>query len=384
MSFEDDMLEEGFSNEQDYLDFLCWKADSRMVDDTEEDQQWEYERNKNEVLFRKNNNERLRQWKQKNKKRAKTWEYIWLRNKNIEKDKHHYADRYYLTDCGEDNRDAPLLFDNYQYYKIPTEGSLWTLWKHSTEVYGQWKESNQDLWNCWKKETDAEGTKDFFFKFIHNSDITESFNLCRDFIINHSIPLRDNDEIRKDAVIRAWKETFVHNKTKEEILFSIWRECHSRDWSNWLLWKENHSEEWNRWEKQNFDQYLLMYRYVDAFWRLVDEKDKGSIAFLNQEGNPVKLLMKKDLERSYIDWLSDGYSSDELEENKDTFLNRNHPLFLEFMEMRYRSLWNESHPKEQHIVIGIDKDFYDYEHNNPLSYFYYHELFDKIFPVKTS
>lgn len=741
MSFEDDMIEEGFSNEQDYLDFLCWKADSRIVYDTEEERQWELDRNKNEVLFRKNNNERLRQWKLKNEKRAKTWAYIWSRNKNIEKDKHHYAERYYLTDCGEDNRDTPLLFDNYLYYKIPTEGSLWTLWKHSAEAYGQWKESNQDLWNCWKKEKDAEGTKDFFLKFIHNSDITESFNLCRDYIINHNIPLRDNEEIRKDAVIKAWKENFVHNKTKEEILFCIWRECHSKEWSNWLminysriryltmnkespfllswqifyheideysyyfqelhdyfssekegtddfmedmaetestlktiveeqvqdwwqfyvndlsvkhqrafdwhldylfnsinegdetdssfecflrnmsreittregeiewhddyislrqgviltdsfcddlrprsleeiekisgrkpsvsiygdinmelpefteeeriryirekqerqslqigfrqpcsadfhdylsknrddlyfslpyrssfsfpyttmlgvssedlvyyflrdsfaaemlgalnggdtswisfknkyystpaefeknecsfsgfnrwckihhlpslldyifkywteheinheqyllfiwrrlwrgdwwidyhyrdiddfgiflLWKENHSEEWNRWEKQYFDQYLLMYRYVDAFRGLVDEIDKESIAFLNQEGNPVKLLMKKDLERRYIDWLSDGYSSDELEENKDTFLNRDHPLFTEFMEMRYRSLWNESHTKEQHIVIGIDKDFYDYEHDNPLSYFYYYELFDKIFPVKTS
>ena len=741
MSFEDDMLEEGFSNEQDYIDYLCRKADSRRLYDNEEDRQWELERQKNEVQFRINNNKRLQQWKLKNEKEAKTWAFIWARNKKIEKDRHHYADSYYLTDCFKDNRDTPLLFDNYQYFKLPTEGSLWTLWKRSAEAYNQWKESNHNLWDCWKKEKDAERAKDFFLKFIQNSDIAESFNLCRDYIINHSIPLRDNEEIRKDAIIKAWKDNFVHNKTKEEILFDYWRECNSKEWSYWLmvnypriryltmnkespfllswryyynhitdysfhfqelceylssekeetddfmeimgeteitlktivkeqvqdwwqyyvndlsfkhkrafdghldylfnsfnegdetdssfecflrnmyreittregeiewhddyisfrqgviltgsfcddlrprsldeiekiyggkssvdiygdidmaplecteeeriqyirreqerqslqmgfkqpcsadfldyisknrderyfsysyktsfslpyktmlgvssedlvyyflrdifdgemlgalnggdtswisfknkyystpvefeknecsfsgfnrwckkhhlpslldyifkywtehevnleqyllfiwrrlwrgdwwidyhyrdlddygiylLWKENHSEEWTRWEKQFFDQYFQMFRYVDAFRRLVDKKDEECIASLNQEGNPVELLMKKNLEQSYLDWLSDGYSSDEFEENKDTFLNRNHPLFIEFMEMRYRSLWNESHTNKQHIVIGLDKDFYDYENNNLLSYFYYYELFDEIFPGKTS
>ena len=49
MSFEDDMLEEGFSNEQDYMDYLCRKADSRRIYDNEEDLQWELERQKNAI-----------------------------------------------------------------------------------------------------------------------------------------------------------------------------------------------------------------------------------------------------------------------------------------------------------------------------------------------
>ena len=68
MSFEDDMLEEGFSNEQDYMDYLCRKADSRRIYDNEEDLQWELERQKNEIQFRINNNKRLQQWKLKNER----------------------------------------------------------------------------------------------------------------------------------------------------------------------------------------------------------------------------------------------------------------------------------------------------------------------------
>ena len=29
MSFEDDMIEDGFNNESDYLDFLCYEADNK-------------------------------------------------------------------------------------------------------------------------------------------------------------------------------------------------------------------------------------------------------------------------------------------------------------------------------------------------------------------
>ena len=45
MSFEDDRIEEGFDNEQDYLDYICNKADSRYYHDFMDEEEREYQNN---------------------------------------------------------------------------------------------------------------------------------------------------------------------------------------------------------------------------------------------------------------------------------------------------------------------------------------------------
>lgn len=728
MSFEDDMLEDGFSDEQDYLDYLCNKADSKFFYEDEDGWKWKVDRQNKEFQFRVNNNKLLQQWKLTDEKGAKIWAFIWTINKK----KAFEVNRFILTDYREEKENN--LFYSDWYHDIPMEGCLWAFWSKSEEAFRNWKEANPLLWDNWKKEIDERTTKEFFFKFTNNSILLDSFNLCRDFMVNHGYPLKDAEELRKDAIVSAWRENFVHSKSKEEILFDYWRESNSKEWLYWLRinypriryitinseqtpfstswkffynsiqeyywffhpvgyfseekrdlsfipeyiaeteatlkeivkeqindwwqyfvddiitkykkavdnnyidlfgdfednrsessieaylreirhninthsgvfsseftertalsrivmthsfyldimpepfqdeeeddeeetpkprkrkpldddddfepielseedkdrfrrrdkeraslqagfmppytddfqaycsepfpsrddyykrltandsqivfyflrghlekemlgalnrgsadwisfrrkdyhdsndiidnecsltrfnkwcirhrlpslldyvfkywaeqevddykyalyiwlkfwrgekwiqyyfdeiddyglflkWKELHQKEWDIWEKQNFAQYLDMYKYVDAFRCLIKEGNKDCISFLNQEKNPVNLKMKDALEQSYMDWLSEGYSQSEIEEKEQAFIDNNHPLFIKYKEKMYRKEWNESHPEDKHLIYGLDEPFYLLKYNYHLSDFIYYDLFDTLFPKKES
>ena len=228
MSFEDDMLEDGFSDEQDYLDYLCNKADSKYFYEDEDGGKWTVDRQNKEFQFRVNYNKLLQQWKLTDEKGAQIWAFIWAINKKKEFEGNHFI----LTDYQEEKENN--LFHSDWYHDIPMEGCLWAFWSKSEEAFLNWKEANPLLWDNWKKEIDERTTKEFFFSFTNNSILFDSFNLCRDFMVNHGYPLKDEEELRKDAIVSAWRENFVHSKSKEEILFDYWRECNSKEWLYWL------------------------------------------------------------------------------------------------------------------------------------------------------
>lgn len=133
MSFEDDMIEEGFYDEQDYLDYLCAKAD----EDDDDRSRWAYCLENGELIKRDAGEvfrERMKleapllEWKRKQSRDTKFWNYIYSRHCHVLDDEFHY----------------------------------WQLWRQSDQKYSEWKQEHKQeirmllksLVNSFNKEFD--------------------------------------------------------------------------------------------------------------------------------------------------------------------------------------------------------------------------------------
>lgn len=230
MSFEDDMIEEGFDNEQDYLDYICNKADSRYYHDFMDEEEREYQNNSiaREREYRIRFNKILQQWKESNVEDARLWSIIWNYNKNQSKELMDYEENEFAKITHYTPIELLSISDT------PDEGSWWTLWKRSSEAFINWKDGNKGVWDSLIERTTLEETKGTFSMYCNHHNIEELFLLCHVFMDNHCFSLKTVKEVEKEAIIKGWRDNFVHDKSKEAILFDYWKEKNNKEWLYWL------------------------------------------------------------------------------------------------------------------------------------------------------
>lgn len=179
MSFEDDMIEEGFSNEQDYLDHICNKADSRSHFEDEEEMEDQRNRERKEYESRVRYNRKLHHWKELQNESVRLWGIIWAFNKK---------NNLYL-------RNDDLVSD---------EGIWWVLWKRSADTFARWKENNKEL----IEKVFKERIITTFEEYCQNNEIKDVHSLYHRFIEsnntgNRAYPKSINSAFSLDAFIQS-------------------------------------------------------------------------------------------------------------------------------------------------------------------------------------
>lgn len=197
MSFEDDMIEDGFNDEQDYLDYLCSEADRQASNEefTEED-------------YARFARERLR-WKP-----METWEQnatpkqlaLW----------HAVRSSYSRVVRLWGSLDAP---------------DYWSLWMKSDGVYEKWYNEHKDA----IAKLQLKEFQDYYDQYVkeHKPKDVLRFNsgllalIEKPFLIDDAI---DEEKIR----FQAWKEELVHDDTADTIIYNLWVKDNKEEWLNWL------------------------------------------------------------------------------------------------------------------------------------------------------
>lgn len=230
MSFEDDMIEEGFYQEQDYLDYLCSEADKRidLFDSENEGEDAEFfdtfdSDKKNEdtgfAEYKSHNKEAvnplvhsLQEWKKRDSDEVHFWNLIW--ETFIRKE-------YY-------RREGDRYFSLLQF-----ESLSWESWLKSIHSYQSWEDEHQ-------KELNKLDKKVFSDSFIHYCDdfLNSTGNVI--YLKTHNsrlikqagISLKNAKYDENDLDIAIWYSS-VLDPSQDSILFDYWLADHKEEWENW-------------------------------------------------------------------------------------------------------------------------------------------------------
>lgn len=188
MGFEDDMIEGGFANEQDYLDFLIAEADSsNQPAFTSQDA----------LLFQRQLRERepLERWLRMVDDRTRR---IW------------HAISYRI---------------NYRY-----QADYWADWMKSDALYKKWHHNNKEEINKLLNKD----FQDYFNNYLNNCEIHDIVDLNASLIAiskTNNSTIQTNEE---EVWIRAWKEELTHKQSSETIIYHLWLLDNEKEWINWL------------------------------------------------------------------------------------------------------------------------------------------------------
>lgn len=280
MSIEDDMRENGFSNEQDYLDYLFDKATTEWDKQQERDRKADEWENYLESLSDDDIEDIKRE---KEEKRRKL-----LHIKQIEEEK-----KYQLNIWREENPEESKIWDNvpdWHYYTdiIKSEFDRWKPWVDERNAYQKWKQENSDDWEDLKKNIEKE-TVDYWINLDNSSSID---NLWADFVLwreehieewnSHKEKFNEINGNDKIYELHAWKVLVFEGK--EEFVFKLWLVDHMHEWENWkkgknkyqyhylTKWVEDHSEIWGVWKNNNLHLWEKWEKEFLDFWKELVEK----------------------------------------------------------------------------------------------------------------
>ena len=197
MSFEDDMIEDGFNDEQDYLDYLCSEADRHAsnYEFTEED----YERFARERLKRKP----METWEQNaTPKQLALWKAV--------------RSRYSQVIRIGGSLDAP---------------DYWSLWMKSDGVYKKWHNEHKDA----IAKLQLKEFQDFYGQYVKVHKTKDVLRLNSGLLALSDKPFMIDSAIDEEKIrFQAWKEEFVPDESTDTILYKLWVEDNNEEWHNWL------------------------------------------------------------------------------------------------------------------------------------------------------
>lgn len=208
MSFEDDMIEEGFHDEQEYLDYLCSKADKGFRSIHADNKA-----NHNRQLEEDSHIRAFRKWKQTDSDEACLWNLIWI--------------NLYMRDC--------YIMPGGYYERERREYMAWNDWRKGDQYYTDWVAEH-------KEELEELEKNEFIKTFI---------NYCSDFIDKNGTPfylktnnsrlmtragisLNDAHYNDKDLDVAIWSSA-VNDSSQENVLFDYWELDHKQEWANWQI-----------------------------------------------------------------------------------------------------------------------------------------------------
>lgn len=321
MSFEDDMIEYGFSDGNDYMDYLMDEAD-RMYEKQEEHNRraegyeaWLNSLSVTERLYlqeEENIQRRGREKRQKDAKQKRLDEELVLKlwaKDNPQKAKMWYA---YYTRSSEVNN---VHFEQFL-EKLGTSAvyscslnSLWNgymKWKHwleRYEAYQEFKLKDHDIWKQIKVNKYREYIKDAALKLLNYTEGTPSskenrlfyFSCCKKgatfkawkilnkWINSHSelweeIPFKYKSVLKteNDYLFQAWLETFQWADA-----FTVWKIKNPTQWKQFQskcnkglvvdenklqsAWMEKHKEEWDNWKRSQSKIWIQSYENHRTF-----------------------------------------------------------------------------------------------------------------------
>lgn len=197
MSFEDDMIEDGFNDEQDYLDYLCSEADRQASNEefTEED-------------YARFARERLR-WKP-----METWEQnatpkqlaLW----------HAVRSSYSRVVRLWGTLDAP---------------DYWSLWMKSDGVYEKWYNEHKDA----IAKLQLKEFQDYYDQYVKEHKPKDVLRFNSGLLALSDKPFMNDGAIDEEKIrFQAWKEEFVPDDSTDTILYKLWVKDNNEEWHNWL------------------------------------------------------------------------------------------------------------------------------------------------------
>ena len=321
MSFEDDMIEYGFTDDNDYMDYLMDEGE-RMYEKqegrnrrAEEYEAWLDSLSDTERLYfeaEEKSQRREREKKQNDAKRKRLNEELLLKlwaKDNPQKAKMWYA---YYTHSPEVNN---LHFEQF-FEKLGTSAiyscslsDLWngyTKWKHwleRYEAYQEFKVKAYEIWTQIKVNKYREYIKDAALKFFRYAEGTPSckenrlfyFSCCKNgatfkawkflnkWISSHSELWEEISfkykfvlKTENDYLFQAWLETFQWGDA-----FTVWKIKNPTLWKRFQskcnkglvvdenilqsAWMEKHKEEWDNWKQSQFKRWVQLYENHRTF-----------------------------------------------------------------------------------------------------------------------
>lgn len=303
MSFEDDMIEYGFTDGNDYMAFLMDEAD-RIFErqqiqnaESEECERWlnsltpgDIEEMALEEKREKEEREKLRLVERQDKIEKELILKLWA-NENPQKARLWYA-HYSGTTCIDNNHFEDFI--NHlgtasleSHYDIFWTGyNEWKIWLKEHESYEEFKTKAHTEWKQWSLsvyETFFKEAIGYIFERTYKNKAIILNNYFKKWLINnesiwknveskYNLPKTKNEYLLQGWIETVnWKNKFIvwkylnpdkwrmHKKEwKEQIPFYLWIEEHQ---SIWEVWLKEHSEIWNEYYKSHYD--LLWYIYTE-------------------------------------------------------------------------------------------------------------------------
>ena len=262
MSFEDDMIEDGFSDEQDYLDYICSEAYDRMGAERYEDDYYHKNRISPKQLEERSRliqlDKEMREWLQSDTLEVKFWEVYEHGN---------WGHRWSEDIC-----------------------SRWDRWRNGSVLYDKWEEEHLEELESLEKDEFAE----------------QYLQFCEDFIDNNRNPhflAGNNGGLIKMAGITPRKVHYDERKMDVAIWFTAVNDP-SQDNVYFDNWQLDHMEEWENWLHVNYP-YLkasLIHTNKDLskFLENLDPFPRGEITTMEQEEK--KSIISKIAEEQMSDW----------------------------------------------------------------------------------
>lgn len=278
MSIEDDMYEYGFSDTNDYLDFIMDESerelekirrkeelveslsedqiDSLMEDEAQENEDRrkrrdeEYQKRETIKLemkkLRINEELELKQWIGKNPEEAEIWSLYSGFDISPQA----------IEDLGKDNKEY--------YWKGYSD---WRTWKKNRKDYFKFKLDSPQEWNEWKLSCNIPYLRDAIDLYFKRNKIDDNYRDCCKWasennrlwntIRKESNSLKTDDEYELYAWLKyfKWKDTFKVWKVKEKDTWNLekkrWRTIPEKE-KIWVIekWQEENKQRWIDWKKE--------------------------------------------------------------------------------------------------------------------------------------
>lgn len=319
MSFEDDMIEDGFNDEQDYLDYLCSEADNRLESihsyseselNEDEDIQRYLKVSVDDSLIRD-----FLAWKLSDSIEVRFWSYLWESSTRSN----------WGLSYGRTNHYARELL----------ECLLWDDWRKSFQAYDEWEEDHH-------KELDQLEKKVFIDSFI---------NYCSDFIEKKrnllyletnnkrlmkmaGISLRNARFDNKVLDVAVWYSS-VNDPSQENVLSDYWEYDHKQEWANWMMVNYPYVKDFilqNNDSLSNLIHNIISYNQLD---KEIQDSLKYTITCIadNQIGDWWDLFVN-DTKNKYFKAIDHGF--DDLFYHKDS--NNSLPESFDLLSSLFKDL----------------------------------------------
>lgn len=219
MSFEDDMIEDGFNDEQDYLDYLCSEADNRLksIHSNFDNDSNDYEDDRlhltisvDEALIHA-----FRLWKKTESDEVRFWSYLW--------------NSYYRSNWS-------LRYGRYSDYSIePLECLLWDDWRKSSHAYAVWEDKHLKELEDLEKKVFIDSFVTYCSEFIEKQRNLLYLKTNNTRLMKMAgISLRNAHFDNNALDVAIWYSS-VNDPSQDNVLFDYWECDHDQEWANWIM-----------------------------------------------------------------------------------------------------------------------------------------------------
>lgn len=377
MSFEDDMIEYGFTDGNDYMDFLMDEADRiyecQQIQNAESE---EYERWLNSLTHEdikemaleekreKEEREKLRLAERQDKIEKELILKLWAKE-NPQKARLWYA--HYSGTTGIDNSDFEDFINHLgtvsveSHYDIFWTGyNEWKTWLEEHESYEEFKTKAHTEWKHWSSsvyETFFKEALGYIFEGVYKNKAIILNNYFKKWLINNDSLWKNVEskynlsKTKNEYLLQGWIETVNWNDK-----FIVWKylnpdkwKMHKKEWKNqiplylwikehkfiWEEWLKEHSVLWNKYYKSHYD--LLWYIYTENAYcdRDIFEDYMGIVTI-----DPRNRFCNKNIseEELHLTLITEYKQKIEEDKNKASYIKKNcsecglNNFFFEFNE----------------------------------------------------